>query len=644
MKTLVSLFCFFVSLHVYGQSTIKRVTVKFRPTVTYSIDHSQNTFSLEDKTAEDILSANGLFQIMALLDHNKRASALKSIDLIKDIHFLKFRTSKLMAAIIAELQSTRLFEYVEEDFTGTSGGATSVTPNDTYFYRQWGFSNNGTFNAQATAGADVKMPDAWSKTTGNTGTIVCVLDAGLKLDHPEFAGRIWVNAGEIANNDIDDDGNGYTDDVNGWDWAYADNNPTDDFGHGTNVTGIIGANANNNAGYAGVNWNCKLMIGKILNSANSGFYSWWTSGIYYAVAEGAKVINMSVGGTSFSQSMKDACDFAYNNNVTILACMMNTNNNVANYPAAYSSTIAVGATTVNDYRASPFAWGGGSNYGPHIDVVAPGNYIYGLAYNSDINYNTSWSGTSQATPLVAGIVSLMYGLKPSLTVSEVRNILQTTATDMVGNPVEDVAGFDQYMGYGRVNASTALFSSILPLNMGSLTGHLKEKKVHLTWQTFEEINIKQFEIERSVNLLDWNKVGVLISRGNSNITQMYSFMTDAVGNETNFYRLKIVENDLSFFYSNICIIKPVVKPVIKLVSPVVNDEIKLNVLFNKTVKVQVDIYSMNGAILLRNNLTIAPGNSLLSVNTNHLPAGQYVIIIDNDRGEILLSEKVIKLK
>jgi len=142
--------------------------------------------------------------------------------------------------------------------------------------------------------------------------------------------------------------------------------------------------------------------------------------------------------------------------------MMNNNNNVSFYPARYSlnysNVVAVGSTNPDDSRTAPFFWSAtsGSNYGTHINVVAPGNYIYGLSHTSNTDSTSFWGGTSQATPLVAGIASLLFAQNPSLTPSQVRTILQNTAVDEVGNSSEDTPGFDQYMGYGRVNAFEAL--------------------------------------------------------------------------------------------------------------------------------------------------------------------------------------------
>jgi len=370
---------------------------------------------------------------------------------------------------LREYQQTGLFRYVELDATGQGGGVQGFVPNDGQYFRQWSLSNNGTFGlSPARAGADIKMEDAWAVTRGDSSVTVAIIDSGCKLDHPEFDRRIWRNRQEIAANGLDDDQNGYVDDVQGWNFVANNNSPADDLGHGTNVTGIIGATGNNALGYAGVNWGCKLMICKGINAQNSGFYSWWTAGIYYAVNNGARVINMSLGGTSTSQAMQDAVTYATQHGVTVVACMMNTNNNVTYYPAGLTGVIAVGSTNPNDTRTSPFFWdvASGSNFGSHISVVAPGNYIYGLNYLSNTNFNSYWGGTSQAAPHVAGLVSLLLTMRPTLTPSQLRTTLQTTADDRVGNPQEDLVGWDQYYGYGRVNAGRAL-ATVVTATQGS---------------------------------------------------------------------------------------------------------------------------------------------------------------------------------
>ncbi len=374
------------------------------------------------------------------------------------IFTVSFHGEKDIPAVIETYRKSGLFEYVEPDYIGSGGGQANTTPNDTYFYRQWSLVNTGAYPTQhpGTADADIDMDEAWDIEQGSSSVVFGILDSGIKLDHPEFSGRLWQNNGETAGNGTDDDNNGYADDINGWNMAYATNDPTDDLGHGSNVGGIVAANGNNGTGYAGIDWNCKIMVLKILNDQNWGYYSWWTEAITYAVNNGANVLNMSVGGSSFSQSMKDAVDYAHANNVTIVACMMNENNNVPYYPAAFANTIAVGATDTDDSRCNPFSWGGGSNFGPHIDLSAPGNYIYGLNHTDNNNYNWYWGGTSQATPHVSGVACLMLAQNPNLTPEQIRTLLRNSAEDQVGPSNEDTPGWDQYFGAGRLNARAAL--------------------------------------------------------------------------------------------------------------------------------------------------------------------------------------------
>lgn len=388
---------------------------------------------------------------------------------------LEFNSDTDVVSVLKIYGENPAIDFAEPNYiahgAGVKGADTfSTFPNDSYFLsRQWGLYNNGTFSASGmttATDADVDMELAWDVETGNPNMIIAVSDSGLNMSHEDIAARVWSKPAEIIDG-IDNDGNGLIDDYRGWDWVNNDNNPTDDHGHGTNCSGIIGSIANNGKGYAGVNWNSKIMPLKVLNSSNSATYAAMANSLYYAVDNGAKVVSMSIGGSSTSSLIANAISYMKTNNVLLVACMMNNNNEVANYPAAYSTAydnvIAVGSTDANDKRTQPFFWSStsGSSYGNHINVVAPGNYIYGLGIDSNTSYNSYWGGTSQATPLVAGVASLILSKKPALTPVQVRNILQSTAEDMKGLASEDTAGFDKYHGWGRINAYAALNSVVL---------------------------------------------------------------------------------------------------------------------------------------------------------------------------------------
>jgi subtilisin family serine protease len=401
--------------------------------------------------------------------HGIRRISLTGNPYTRLAYLLEFRQHQDVPALAAAYLQTGFFAFAEPNYQGEGGGqrgTQQILPNDGLFYLQWGLHNTGVFPlAPATAGADIGMPLAWDIEQGDSSIVLAILDSGIKLDHPEFSGRIWRNADETQNG-ADDDGNGYADDLRGWDFANGDNNPSDDHGHGTNVAGIACASGSNQIGYAGVDWNCKVMACKILNNNNIGYYSWWADAIYYATRQGARVINMSVGGDSFSALLRDAVVYAHSQGVVVVACMMNQNIQLPYYPAAFPTVVAVGATSPTDTRAVPFFWSAssGSNFGDHIDVVAPGNYIYGLNYQSNTDYYTYWGGTSQAAPHVAGLAALLLAQDPARTPDAVHTILTTTADDEVGPSFEDAPGYDDYFGHGRINAHRAL--SLAALSAG----------------------------------------------------------------------------------------------------------------------------------------------------------------------------------
>lgn len=375
--------------------------------------------------------------------------------------------------IIQDYSKDDFVEFSEPVFIGEAGGKRdydyyfrnrNLIPNDEMFYLQWYLKNDGkikpTSGDEAKIGADINMVNAWDIETGSFDVIVGIMDSGIRFGHPELMGRIWINKNEVPNNNIDDDKNGYIDDVYGWDFAYDDNMPDDGFGHGTNIAGIIGANSNNTIGFAGINFKCKLMICQNLSDENSGEYEWWAKSVKYAVDNGAKIINMSEGGEDYSKVLKVAVDYAIANDVLIVAAMMNKGNNKSYYPAAYPGVMAVGATDTDDNRCKRFTWGGGSCWGKHISVVAPGNKIYGLDYIDVNRFDISWSGTSQSTAIVSGLASLLLSQDKNRKSSDIKQIIIRTAKDKVGDPQEDKPGWDEYYGYGRVDAYLALSYSL----------------------------------------------------------------------------------------------------------------------------------------------------------------------------------------
>ncbi|MDZ4711900.1 MAG: S8 family serine peptidase [bacterium] len=361
-------------------------------------------------------------------------------------------------------------EFCEPDFIGTSAGVketnmkeffTNNMPNDVMFSKQWYMQNSGSVQPSSSGGlakigADINIVNAWEIQKGSEEVIIAILDSGIKDDHPDLKNRMWVNENEIPGNGIDDDRNGYIDDYKGWDFAYDDKKPDDGFGHGTNIATVIGASTNNMIGFAGIDQNCRLMNCKNLSSDNSGEYGWWAESIKYAVDNGADIINMSEGGDDYSKVLKTAIDYALESGVLINAAMMNKGDNRDYYPASFKGVFAIGATDTDDRRCRKFSWGGGSCWGKHISVVAPGNKIYGLDYESDDNYEVYWSGTSQSTAIVSAISSLLLAQNKTRSAEDLKRIIKLSSRDLVGEPREDKAGWDQYYGYGRVDSYAAL--------------------------------------------------------------------------------------------------------------------------------------------------------------------------------------------
>jgi subtilisin family serine protease len=243
-KIVFALICILLSNITFSQESINysrnQLIIKFK---TESNINFENCLIKQKFNHEELDSLNKELKVQSIkLTGNKKKG---------DTYILKFKTDQDINQLIELYQNTNLFEYVEPNYIGAGGGQQGLlqtTPNDTYFSRQYGLYNDGTFTLSAAVNdADIDMDFGWDIEQGNQSIIVAVLDCGSKLDHPEFSGRIWNNSNEVLNG-IDDDNNGYIDDIEGWDFVNSNNDPTDDNGHGTNVAGIIGANANNNIG------------------------------------------------------------------------------------------------------------------------------------------------------------------------------------------------------------------------------------------------------------------------------------------------------------------------------------------------------------------------------------------------------------
>ncbi len=275
----------------------------------------------------------------------------------------------------------------------------------------------------------INAPTAWNNGYTGKGTIVAVLDTGVDYNHQDLKNNIWTNSKEIAGNGIDDDGNGYIDDAKGWNFNDSNNNVLDNNGHGTHVSGTIAAE-NNGIGVTGIAYDAKIMAVKVLDAQGSGSYASIAKGIYYAVDNGAKIINMSLGGSSSNDTLESAIDYASKKGVIVVMAAGNEGDSLPSYPAryAYNSGVAVGAVDKNNSFAN-FSNRSGSKEITY--VTAPGVDVYSTVPN---NQYANYTGTSMATPHVAGAIALMLSANLNLTETQIRSILSTTSANNTNNP------------------------------------------------------------------------------------------------------------------------------------------------------------------------------------------------------------------
>ncbi len=301
-----------------------------------------------------------------------------------------------------------------------------AVPNDPGYKDMWGLNNTG--QTGGTVDADVDAPEAWDTTTGSPGTVVAVIDEGIDVNHPDLKNNLWTNPGEVAGNRVDDDRNGYVDDVNGYDFAnndatVYDPDPISGKGdeHGTHVAGTIAARGNNGVGVTGLNWEAQVAALKFL-STDGGSTSDAVEAINYAVAEGIDISNNSWGGGGYSQALRDAIARADANGHIFLAAAGNggadgvgdDNDASPQYPANFDvpNVVSVAATDDADRLASF------SNFGATtVDLAAPG---VGILSTLPGNSYGRYSGTSMATPHVAGVAALIKSRNPGLDDAQVK--------------------------------------------------------------------------------------------------------------------------------------------------------------------------------------------------------------------------------
>ncbi|WP_343224410.1 S8 family serine peptidase [Pseudoalteromonas sp. Of11M-6] len=320
---------------------------------------------------------------------------------------------------IEKLANHPAVAYVEPDYQVKALGI----PDDSRFDELWGMHNTG--QTGGTADADIDAPEAWDITVGSRDVIVGVIDTGVDYTHPDLAANAWHNPGEIAGDGIDNDGNGYIDDVHGINAITGSGDPMDDQGHGTHVSGTIGASGNDATGVAGVNHEVSIVGCKFLDASGSGSTSDAIECIDYMVAlkntgHNVRVTNNSWGGGGFSQALSDAITASENADILFVAAAGNSavDNDVnPHYPSSYEhdSVFSIASTTHTDAMSSFSQWGLTS-----VDMGAPGSAILSTVPGGGYS---SYSGTSMATPHVAGAAALVLSINPTLSAIELKNLL-----------------------------------------------------------------------------------------------------------------------------------------------------------------------------------------------------------------------------
>lgn len=353
---------------------------------------------------------------------------------------LKLPKGRSIDQAIAEYKESGLVEAVQPNYYYHL----LTTPNDPNFGTMWGLTK-------------ISAPQAWDLATGSPTVVVADIDTGIKYDHPDLAANVWTNPGEINGNGIDDDSNGFIDDYYGYDFFFNDPDPLDEHGHGTHTAGTIGAVGNNAVGVVGVNWNVKIMAIKIYDSDGLGTTSAMLINAYNYVrlmkerGVNIRVTNNSYGGCDeacgYDQATKDAIDALGRTGVLQVFAAGNDGMNIdttPSYPAAYNSPwiISVANSTSSDTRA------GSSNFGvANVDLAAPGTSILSTT-NSGTGYGTL-SGTSMATPHVAGTAALLAAYNPNLSSASIKATLLNT--------VDQLAAWNGVVKTGgRLNAAAAL--------------------------------------------------------------------------------------------------------------------------------------------------------------------------------------------
>jgi len=474
--------------YVKSKIISNEILVKFRTEVSLLKDASTPL-----KTG--VSSIDNLNEKFEIESFNKVFEEEKTSSL-SNIYALKLPDSFDPLMVANEYKNDPNVEYAEPNIIYES----CTRPDDTFFNDQWALYQSNDFDIDAT--------DAWDVTTGSKDVVIAIVDSGVYYNHPDLTDNIWSNEDEIPDNNIDDDNNGFIDDIRGYDFVEVDitpiiqnpfanicpdedyiiedNNPRDAHGHGTHCAGIASAVGNNGKGIAGVSWNCSIM------PVRAGFeflYFGEAVGVYetddlvqaitYAADNGADIISMSWGGDSYSNAICGAIEYAYSKGCVLVAAAGNSNSDEKHYPSSYENVISVAGTNNKDQRYEH------SSYGDDVDVAAPAVDILSTIIPTEIFYAEK-SGTSMAAPHVAGIAGLLKSKYPDSSPEMI--------TAMIKTGVDQIQS-DEYIGTGRVNAYKALTMSPIFSYIDYIPNHSNIKDTLIIEGSADGENFKSYKLE-----------------------------------------------------------------------------------------------------------------------------------------------------
>lgn len=418
---------------------------------------------------------------------------------------IALRRGTTVATARERLASHPEVAYAEPDYIYR---ASAVTPADPFFSRLWGLHN--------ASNVDLDAPEAWSSVTGSKAVRVGIVDSGVAYDHPDLAPNVWTNpqeSGTGAANGIDDDGNGYVDDVRGWDWVGRDNDPLDLHGHGTHVAGTVGAKGNNGIAVTGVAWDVALVPLRVLDAEGSGSSSSIAAAFAYAGANGIDVVNASLGGPSFSRAVVDAIT-AYPDTLFVAAAGNESadNDRVASYPCNYAvaNLLCVAATTATDGLAVF------SNYGATtVDLGAPGAAILSTLPKSETRFTDGFE-SGFAERWLSGAAGAQWGL----------------GSDAKGNYLAESPGGE----YPPATESTVSLNN--PFDLGSARGCRLRFALRLDTETARDLLIT----EASDDGATWSRVGTM-SGSTQGLFKEVSFDLSSFDGKSAYLRFRRTSDD-----------------------------------------------------------------------------------------------------